>query len=169
VSFAVILQLKLCLKYFIRNIHGYPWIWISIAGFCLGAFSVLYCRCSFYFLKLFYFYFGFMMEICLEFYEEDFVDLMVGYAKTKTKKIWTIFESRKIPDFCRSPYVPPLAFLVPHQIRIKSNTQNHPKITKIADNDEISKRNIIFLSKESKKNPQFTFPGRINLSCHRKV
>jgi hypothetical protein len=42
VSFAVILQLKLCLKYFIRNIHGYPWIYplsnlldISIAGFCL--------------------------------------------------------------------------------------------------------------------------------------
>jgi hypothetical protein len=27
VSFAVILQLKLCLKYFIRNIHGYPWIY----------------------------------------------------------------------------------------------------------------------------------------------
>jgi hypothetical protein len=41
VSFAVILQLKLCLKYFIRNIHGYIhyptyWIypWISIAGQC---------------------------------------------------------------------------------------------------------------------------------------
>jgi hypothetical protein len=30
-SFAVILQLKLCLKYFIRNIHGYihyPTYWI---------------------------------------------------------------------------------------------------------------------------------------------
>ncbi len=33
VSFAVILQLKLGLTYFIRNIHGYPWIWISITGF----------------------------------------------------------------------------------------------------------------------------------------
>jgi hypothetical protein len=36
VRFAVVLQFKICLKYFIRNIHGYikyPTYWISIAGF----------------------------------------------------------------------------------------------------------------------------------------
>ncbi len=31
VTFAVILQLKLCLKYFIRNIHGYFWISMDIS------------------------------------------------------------------------------------------------------------------------------------------